>query len=96
MTPPSALLRDGDRTAHAAAQLNGLVRDLLAEGAAAGDRRDDVTPDELANYCLFALAAAASLPSPESVQRLVAVTLTGLRADPAGAGEAFGHHRPAH
>jgi hypothetical protein len=40
-----------------------MIRDLLTEGAETGDLRDDVAPDELASYCLHALAAAGSLPS---------------------------------
>lgn len=38
-----------------------------------------MSPDELASYCLHALAAASSLPSKTSVRRLVAVTPAGLR-----------------
>jgi hypothetical protein len=41
--------------------------------------RNDVAPDELASYCLHALAAASSLPSKTAVRRLVTVTLAGLR-----------------
>lgn len=44
-----------------------------------GDVRDDVAPDELANYCLHALTAASSLPSKAAVRRLVAVTVAGLQ-----------------
>jgi len=35
-------------------------------------------PDELASYCVSALAAAGDLPSRDSVRRLVTVTLAGL------------------
>jgi len=55
-----------------------MIRDLLTEGAAVGDVRDDVSPDELASYCLHALTAAGSLPSKAAVRRLVVVTLAGL------------------
>jgi AcrR family transcriptional regulator len=41
--------------------------------------RDDIAPEELASYCLYALAAASSLPSEPAVRRLVTVTLAGLR-----------------
>ncbi len=75
----AALLHRGEHVARAQQQLQYFVRDLLAEGAETGDLRDDVTPDELATYCLHALAAASSLPSKAAVRRLVAVTLTGLR-----------------
>ncbi len=37
------------------------------------------SPEELANYCLHALAAAQTLTSREAVRRLVEVTLAGLR-----------------
>lgn len=54
------------------------------EGAASGELRDDVAADELASYCLHALAAASSLRSKAAVRRLVAVALAGLA--PTGAG----------
>lgn len=72
-------LHRGAHVTHARQQLNGFISNLLAEGAAAGDFRADVAPEELATYCLHALAAAASLPSKAAVRRLVAVTLAGLR-----------------
>jgi hypothetical protein len=56
-----------------------MLRHLLTEAAANGDLRDDVSPDELAGYCLHALGAARTLPSKAAVRRLVAVTLAGLR-----------------
>ena len=59
-----------------------MIRDLLTEGAETGDLRDDVAPDELASYCLHALAAARNLPSKAAVRRLVTVTLAGLRPPP--------------
>ena len=64
---------------HAERQVRGLIRDLLAEAAGAGEVRDDVAPDELASYCPHALTAARSLPSKAAVRRLVAVTSAGLR-----------------
>jgi hypothetical protein len=57
-----------------------MIRDLLTEAVATGEVRNDVAPDELASYCLHALAAAGSLPSKAAVQRLVTVTLAGLRS----------------
>jgi hypothetical protein len=47
---------------------------------ATGDVRDDVAPDELAGYCLHALAAARELRSRTAARRLVTVTLAGLTA----------------
>ncbi|MCF6111016.1 TetR/AcrR family transcriptional regulator [Mesorhizobium muleiense] len=74
-----ARLHRGEHVVKAQHQLHHLIRDLLAEGAATGDLRDDVAPDELATYCLHALTAASSLRSKAAVRRLVAVTLTGLK-----------------
>ena len=74
-----ALLHRGDDVSRAQQQLVDLIEDVLREVAAAGQLRDDVAPDELASYCLHALGAAGTLPSEAAVQRLVAVTLAGLR-----------------
>lgn len=81
-TELAALLHRDEHVAQAQRHLHDLIRDLLTEGAAAGDIRDDVAPDELASYCLFALAAASSLRSEAAVHRLVAVTLAGVRRSP--------------
>ena len=78
-TDLAALLHQGEHVARAHRQLTDFVRDLLADAAADGDVRGDITPAELAPYCLHALAAAGGLPSKAAVHRLVAVTLTGLR-----------------
>lgn len=78
-TELAALLHRTEHVARAQQQLSALLRDLLTEGVATGDVRDDVAPDELASYCLHALAAAGSLPSEAAVRRLVTVTLAGLR-----------------
>jgi hypothetical protein len=56
-----------------------MIRDLLGETVAAGAVRDDIVADELATFCLHALAAASTLPSKAAVRRLVTVTLAGLR-----------------
>jgi AcrR family transcriptional regulator len=74
-----AFLHRDEQVARAQHQLHGLIRALLAEAAATGDVRDDVPPDELAGYCLHALAAAGDLPSRAAVRRLVTLTLAGLR-----------------
>jgi hypothetical protein len=57
-----------------------MLRDLIAEAVLNGDVRDDVSPDELASYCIHSLSAASTLPSKAAVRRLVAITLAGLRA----------------
>ena len=74
-----ALLHRGEQVARARQQLRDMLGALLAEAAEAGAVRDDVAPDELAGYCLHALAAAGSLPSKAAVRRLVTITLAGLR-----------------
>jgi len=76
----AAFLHRDEQVAQAQQQLRDMIRDLLAEGAKTGDLRDDVTPDELASYCLHALTAASSLPSKAAVRRLVTVILAGLHA----------------
>jgi AcrR family transcriptional regulator len=76
----AAFLHRDEQVARAQHRLRTMVRDLLTEAATTGDIRDDVTPDELASYCLHALAAASSLPSKAAVRRLVMVTLAGLRS----------------
>lgn len=81
-TELAGFLHRDDHVAQAQRQLHNLIRDLLAEAAAAGGIRIDVTPAELASYCLHALTAASSLPSKAAVRRLVAVTVAGLRTRP--------------
>jgi AcrR family transcriptional regulator len=78
-TDLAALVHRGEHLAGAQRQLSDFVRDLLTQAAETGHVRGDVTPDELASYCLHALAAAASLSSEAAVRRLVVVTLAGLR-----------------
>lgn len=78
-TELAAHLHRGKHVALVRGQLLDLVRDLVTRAAAAGDVRSDVAPDELARYCLHALAAASSLPSKAAVRRLVQVTLAGLQ-----------------
>lgn len=75
----AALLHRGEQVAAAEHQIRHMIRDLLKEGAAAGEIRDDMAPDELATYCLYALTAAGTLPSKAAVRRLVEITLNGVR-----------------
>ena len=77
----AALLHQPEHVADAQQQLVDLVRGLLVEVARTGRLRADVSPDELATYCIHALAAAPTLPSEAAVRRLVTVTLTGVRAE---------------
>lgn len=75
----AALLHKGEHVTRAQHELHAFITDLVAQGASAGEIRDDIDPGELASYCLHALTAAGSLPSQAAVRRLVTVTLAGLR-----------------
>jgi AcrR family transcriptional regulator len=74
-----ALLHRGEHVDRAQQQIVELFQGLLVEVAATGRLREDVSSDELANFCLHALTAASSLPSEAAVRRLVDVTVAGLR-----------------
>ncbi|WP_067901019.1 TetR/AcrR family transcriptional regulator [Nocardia vaccinii] len=74
-----AFLHPDEHIAHARTRLRELIRDLIEQGAAAGEIRTDVTPAELAVYCLHALSAAAELHSGTELTGLVAVTTAGLQ-----------------
>jgi AcrR family transcriptional regulator len=78
-TELATFLHRDQQVARAEQRLRHMIRDLVAEGAEAGVLRNEVPPDELASYCLHALAAARGLPSKTAVRRLVTVTLAGLR-----------------
>lgn len=73
------LLHRGDRIGLAERRVHDMIRDLLAEAADAGIVRNDVPPGELASYCIHALAGARDERSKAAVDRLVAVTVDGLR-----------------
>lgn len=77
-TELASFLHRGKRIARAQQQLRNMIRDLLSEAAASGHVRDDVPPEELARYCLHALAAARGLPSKIAVRRLVTIILSGM------------------
>jgi AcrR family transcriptional regulator len=74
-----ALLHRGEHVDQSQRKLHELVRRLLTEAARSGDVRDDVPPDELANYCLQALGAASGVTSRAAVRRLVNLVLAALR-----------------
>ena len=78
-TELAGLLHRGHHVAHAQRQVRDLFRDLLCEAAEAGEIRADVSPEELASYCLHALGAAGSLRSRAAVRRLVGVVLAGVQ-----------------
>jgi AcrR family transcriptional regulator len=78
----TALLHRGEHAARARRHLHDLLGDLLTDGVRAGCIRSDVPVEELAGYCVHALAAAGELRSTAAVRRLVSVTLAGLRPSP--------------
>lgn len=61
---------------------DAFMQDLLRRAAEAGAIRDDMSPEELASYCLHALTAAAESPTKAAVNRLVQLTLDSLRLRP--------------
>jgi AcrR family transcriptional regulator len=75
----AALLHRDDHVIRAQQQLQALLQGVLAGAAGEGLVRDDVSVEELAAYCVHALAAAGAVRSPAAVARLVEVTLAGLR-----------------
>ena len=78
-TELAAFLHRDQHVAAAEQRLHHMIRELLSEGVAAGVIRSDVPADELASYCLHALAAARGSPSKAAVRRLVSVTLAALQ-----------------
>lgn len=80
---PEAQLHQGTHVARAQKHLTDFIEGLITETAHTGTLRKDLTPGELAGYCLHATAAAAEMPSEEAVRRLVGVILAGIR-DPSG------------
>jgi hypothetical protein len=78
----ATLMHRGAHVERARQRLHAFIHDLIAEASQAGDLRDDIAADELASFCLHALTAASNLPSRAAAERLVAVTLAGLRSAP--------------
>ena len=77
----ASLMHQGGHVVIAREKLVTLIADLLRQGVKLRQIRDDVAPNELAGYCLYALSAAGNLPSKAAVHRLVTITLAGLRPD---------------
>jgi AcrR family transcriptional regulator len=75
----AAIVHRGEHVARAERRLTEFMADVLREGAKTGNVRDDLSAEELARYCLYALTAAAGLSSKPAIRRLVAVTLSGMR-----------------
>lgn len=80
-TDLGAFLHRDERVARAQHELRDLVSGLIARGAKTGETRADIAPHELADYCIHALGAAGAMPSKAAVERLVEVTIAGLRPD---------------
>jgi AcrR family transcriptional regulator len=78
-TELAALLHQGPHFDRAQQHLHHLVAEMVADGAKSGELRNDVTPGELATYCLHAATGATTLTSKAAVKRLIDVTLSGLR-----------------
>jgi AcrR family transcriptional regulator len=78
----AAVLHQGEHVARAHAHLTEFLTALVRAAAERGEVRDDIPPGELAAYCLHALTAASGLPSQAALDRLIAVTLAGLRPVP--------------
>ena len=78
-TELAAFLHRDEQVVRAEHHLRDMVTDLLRKAADAGEVRDDIAVEELAAYCLHALAAARTLDSKTAIGRLVDVTLAGLR-----------------
>jgi AcrR family transcriptional regulator len=61
-------------------QLRAIFTGLITDAVAAGAVRGDVPAAELAAYCISALEAASSTPTPAALTRLVDLVWAGLTA----------------
>ena len=75
----AAMLHGSGHVAHAWRHLTASLSALIRDGVSAGEIREDVEPDDLANYCLSAVSGASHLRSQAQVDQIVAVTLSGLK-----------------
>lgn len=71
----ASVMRQGGARGHQEA----FLQEILNGASQAGAIRTDMNPQELARFCLHALSAAAEAPSDEAVNRLVQLTMDGLR-----------------
>jgi AcrR family transcriptional regulator len=78
-TELATFLHRGEQMARPQQQLSNLIRELIREAVRSGDIRDDVSADELTIFCRHALSAAGELASDAAVDRLLRVTLDGMR-----------------
>jgi hypothetical protein len=63
-TDLAAFLHRDEQVGQAQERVRDMIRDLVADAAAAEEVRADVAPAELAVYCVHALAAAGTLSPP--------------------------------
>lgn len=78
----SALLHGSGHVTQARNHLAAFLAATIADGVATSAIRDDVSPQELALFCLSAVGGAADLPSQAAVTRLVQLTLSAIRRTP--------------
>jgi AcrR family transcriptional regulator len=90
----ATLLHRGGHVDQAQQRLRDFIETLIAEAARDGDLREDMATDELAVYCLHALTAAGTVADQDAADRMVEVTLAGLRPAPTPP-PARRHPRPA-
>ena len=72
------------RTTHvhgAQRRLASFLRNVLNDAKKTGHVRTDISSDELATFCLHALAGAGALGTQAAVARLVGLTIDGLRSE---------------
>ena len=72
------MLHGSGHVAHAWHHLTASLSAVIREGVTEGEIREDVEPDDLANYCLSAVSGAFHVRSQAQVDQLVAVTLSAL------------------
>lgn len=75
----AVLLHSDQQVAQAQRELHTMIGDLIKEAAVSGVVRDDISPEELAGYCIHALQAAGHSSSENAVSRLVTLTLAGIQ-----------------
>ena len=75
----ASLLHRGEHVIRAQSHLHRFLTALVSDAAERGEVRDDTPAAELAAYCLHALTAASGMPTKAALDRLVSVTVAGLR-----------------
>ena len=80
-TELAADLHRGAHVVRARHELLGFLEALIADTAAIAGIRTDVSPKELANFCVLALDGAAEVRSRRAADRLVGLVLDAVRAD---------------